>query len=372
MCFWLAPSPYKPKKKQLERASSVPKRVPALPTAILFYATHAREVDEPKGLWLADADGDVRPLQDFKDVVGEEIEDIEAKPDGTACVLHLKAHVVLVEGQQKKPLAEEGHDFFERLTGWNTNGSRYVLSTGDKHVLFDNKGNNLGPLPSSGNKMIMLGWDTSGEALYTIEKLSEEKWSLKRMTPSGKVFWQTPISSNSRFFGILESDKCAVFPRFGENACLIQLGELGSYIVHEEDGTLQPAEPSNSLLSVSPSGRLAVHAGPQSLRRDEEVRLLKIINCEDPLIPYPLVRFTGTRIEHIRWCADESRFAFLVRGRDHDQKRLLMVRGGERYARSLSLPGQDPKCFDWVSPKFVPENSSIPGSPRSGVRDDGI
>ena len=70
----------------------------------------------------------------------------------------------------------------------------------------------------------------------------------------------------------------------------------------------------------------------------------------------PLIRFYGRISTTIKWSPDESRFAFFVYRKgtvSKNRKILFFARPGDRYAESVSISGQDPGAFDWVSPGLL-------------------
>lgn len=345
-----------------ERATAPEPRIsiPARSTSLLFNASKAREVDEPKGPWWADPDGESAPLGDLAKLLKEKfasgtIRDMEARPDGKACVLHLDDRVVLVSsGWKAKLLAKnKGYFFFDRRIGWNGIGSRYVLATKDIALLYSGGGKKIGPvpLPPEVEEVETLGWAADGQSVLHLRKIGDEQWCLLRCNLEGALLWESPIPFKARHVSLSEKEKWRVFPRFGEAGALVLLGYRKSYVV-SGDGTLQRLE-EDEPITVSPSGHLAVYPGPRSIREDDGVQLLRIEDCGASRGAYPLVRYTGELPKDIRWSADESRFAFLTRTGNEGQQRLLSVRVGERHARSLSLPGQDPVCFAWVSPRLL-------------------
>lgn len=130
---------------------------------------------------------------------------------------------------------------------------------------------------------------------------------------------------------------------------VVMLGSIGCFVV-TRDATLCSAGGREIPLSVSPSGRFAVFAGPRSSKSEEGRVLLQICGGEKDAGQLPLVRYTGRMPARIEFTQDETRFAFLTRrDRDHP-RRLFVVRMGERHARAVSLPDQEPSGFGWVRP----------------------
>ena len=69
---------------------------------------------------------------------------------------------------------------------------------------------------------------------------------------------------------------------------------------------------------------------------------------------HPFVRYTSPNgrgellPDRVRWTLDEEQFAFVPRSDPDVPPRLYAVRCGERYARAVSLPGQEPTGFAWA------------------------
>ena len=94
----------------------------------------------------------------------------------------------------------------------------------------------------------------------------------------------------------------------------------------------------------SPSGRYVIEQGPRSMR--EGVVLLRVVDTRAEA-PLPLIRCHGQYANAFLWAPDESAVAFkLDQG---DEKRLMMARLGDRHASPVSLPGQRPEAFGWMT-----------------------
>lgn len=99
---------------------------------------------------------------------------------------------------------------------------------------------------------------------------------------------------------------------------------------------------------TSPSGRYNIHRGPQSMR--EGVLLLQVLDTRGDT-SFPLIRCYGRHAHDYLWAPDESSVAFRVS--QGDERRLMVARLGDRHATPVSLPGQMPKAFGWMTPALL-------------------
>lgn len=305
------------------------------PADLIYWATEEREVDEPRGLWRSSADGTL-PVEGFGSERGENVE-LEAAPDGT-CVLVLRQPdaMLLRTGHVPKRIADWEGSFFT-FQGWSSDGEYVALPLSEKDRLFDRNGNGVDRLPDGAR---VIGWHPEGHSLYCLTGRGERERTLMLFAPDRGVIWeQQLVFSRSNYASVIRG---RVVRAPAQDGVLIDLGDVGQYCVR--GAVLEPSD-AEIPLSVSPTGRYVVEKGPWSRHRT----LLRIIDRHGGELP--LVRYTGPLPPYMRWSPDEARFAFIVRNRDHPA-RLFTVRLGERYARAISLPGQKPTTFAWVSPKL--------------------
>ena len=98
----------------------------------------------------------------------------------------------------------------------------------------------------------------------------------------------------------------------------------------------------------SPSGRYQIDMRPRSMRKG--VLLLKVIDTRGET-HFPLIRCYGRYPNDYLWAPDESSVAFRVR--QGDERRIMVARLGDRHAMPVSLPGQRPGAFAWMTPRLL-------------------
>ena len=325
-----------------------PERRRAEAGVLLYIATDAIEVDEPEGLWILSERGGVIPVTGALDLVGDEMEAIDASPDGGACVLQTsKEWLWLVD--QRQPKVFNKPDNLQLSLGWNPAGTHFAAASGDGLHVWTRDGSPLSPIPfpvGVNQHRPEVAWESTGDAV------------ILRARPD--------YSSPSRLTRLdLFGHETLLYEGFGKSALhidftVIPLGQREGTLVNSNLGKVlvthtgaQQWDESDVPLSVSPSGNYRVFEGPQSKNWKEDVHLLRVEKCNTQANRLPFFRFRGWFGNSIRWSLDESRFAFLVSRKDAAYGRrtntLLYVRTGDRYAEAVSLPRQNPQTFTWVT-----------------------
>ena len=158
---------------------------------------------------------------------------------------------------------------------------------------------------------------------------------------------QIPVPVENRYAHLLDRENLWVYAGPDGSEPFLRLSKLGLFRVSPA-GELTEVQVSDAPLSVSPSGRFALHLGPLSLKHREGRRLLEFRGTATAKAELPLVRYAGERPTFVQWTLDESRLAFLTEATRASVPHLFTIRVGERHARAVSLPGQRPSGFAWV------------------------
>jgi hypothetical protein len=267
---------------------------------------------------------------------------------------------------RKKPRfieAESGYS--DIFAGWNGTGTHYAFDNGTTTQFFDREGNRIGdiPVPSVnkdedpwGTDRKCLGWSTDGRRLLRADKNDDGELFIHASTDFKSWARLLVIPESS---GYMTDEKYWRIRGGTQDRTTVGLGSFGEISINSngEVQKLTAETTSSEALSESPSGTYRVESGPVSVRRQEGVHLLRFVDQRPDSKPLPFVRFFGELNDVPAWSADESRLAFFVRGDrkagHNPEDRLFIARLGDRHALPVSLPGQRPRVFAWISPALL-------------------
>jgi hypothetical protein len=310
---------------------------------LLYWSTVDCEVDEPAGLWRSTRDGTTMPVLAFRQMSGVECVQLEAAPDGKALIMLRKPKVLLIRpGREPHAVAAWEHSFSVPSLGWSANGAFFALPFDDGDRVFDSSGGVVS-VPKS---LEIVGWHREAQTFYAVRKEGKELAFLGLIDPERGLLWETEIPVRRPQYSFFRREEWLLQFILGSGDPIVQLGELGQYRVRPDGQLEQSAEPLP--LSTSPRGRRELSEGPRSMH---DRILLRLRDADGTT--HPFVRYTSPNGRcdllpaRVRWTLDEEQFAF-VPGRYRYAARLYAVRCGERYARAVSLPGQEPEGFAWA------------------------
>jgi hypothetical protein len=273
---------------------------------------------------------------------------IEASIDGAACVLKgdTASTLLLDRKEVKLPFAPHSEGL-----GWNHTGTMYAALSDDRIHIMKRDGSKIAEVgvrqaksPSS------VGWASDGKALirevYDVETKRLTVHYLDRLKD-----WRLKFECDVQTCHFLSKGR---FVSLGPMGAVMLFSVSGVTVLLDSTSGLITASRS-TLLSVSPSGRYKVNRGKRSRRPG--VTLLEI---EEAGVLLRLIRLFGNFHGEARWSFDESRLSFLA-GRDIDRRmwsgqaeyRLMTARIIDRHAVPVSMPGQNPTHFAWLSQSLI-------------------
>lgn len=326
-------------------AASPGKRRAAQAMELLYWATQAREVDEPAGLWRVKAGGEAEPVAGWTAQKSGDSARLDAAPDGRALLVARESEVLLVHaGAPPRVVSADKRGLFQPTLGWSADGSHFALALDGRDRVFDAEGTEREIDPAAE----IVGWHpTEPTCFFALRKESEEQALLQLVDATAGLLWEHALERrSSRFASVFAREAWRVHSAVGGGgAAVIRLGHHGAYIL-DARRELHALNSDDAALSVSPGGHRALLAGPRS----DHGRILLRIDTADGTRE-PLVRYTAASPEllptRVCWTIDEAQFAFMTRRSSEHRQRLYTVRCGERHARAAALPGQEPSDFAW-------------------------
>jgi hypothetical protein len=306
---------YGRRRAPAQKMAAAKRARPAKGACVIYWARDDRERDEPCGLWALTEQGGLLHLEALSTALKGATFPLdisfEATADGEVCLVRFGGHLVLLlpNGKLRPLLSISELDILK--TEWSPQQTHLLIALSNQLVIFDRE----------------------GEIVTRIDFPPNGRPGIPEWEPDGKVFVEVKVRKGN-------SEESLPYWLAG--------GDCWDPLSREEwrgrvDASLHR---DTGLISRSPLGRCQIFDGPSSLRSREGVHLLKIQATEDGR-ELPLVRFIGRLQKPVSWSPDESRFAFYVRT-DEGERRLLVVRVGDRYARVASLPDQRPTGLAWI------------------------
>jgi hypothetical protein len=262
----------------------------------------------------------------------------------------------LCSGREPRTVAA-GSIALDEFASWNGPGTRYALLIEKTALIFDRFGERVATvtLPMDALRGQVLGWSIDGQHLFYAHTTRDDRLILQRL--DGFDRWhQLLVRDKSSSYGSSMQSWGLKMELDGHT--LLSLGSHGVVRLDSNGDIRDPDVKTDAealkLLTQSPSGTYTVQQGPVSWRRDEDVHLLRIVDCREGSDPIPLVRFFGKLKGVPSWSADESRFAFFVQpgfaaSHHTTENRLMVARIGDRHAHSAAMPGQSPRAFVWLN-----------------------
>jgi hypothetical protein len=294
-------------------------------------------------------------LSKLKRIFNDNFSSIDISPDGEGCMVRMFDEWILFCPNQKPKRFEENEITFS--IGWNPQSTLYAGLTRDMIKLWKRTENESFSIKISENIESYrnnVRWEATGESfIFEVEGNFRTPYKIFRIDLIGNF---TPLELNglSPNEQRMRSYTPRIFTLGASHGTLFRSEKLGNVLINKSDVKAWPE--SSIPIGVSPSGRYRIFEGPSSYRSKEGVTLLRVEEWKEKMTELPLIRFYGKIDSPIKWSPDESRFAFLVHRKNAEyncREALLFSRPGDRYAETVSIQGQEPKFFTWISPNLV-------------------
>jgi hypothetical protein len=322
-------------------SSPAPPRARTRAAQLVWWTSHAIEIDEPAGAWTLEDRRGARAVGGLPSPLDRSFYDpTPAANSGSAYLIRDETGYALVRersGLRHLPELSDNATFL----GWHPHGSAFAFMDRGSLKVFEATGQPR-EVAAPPVEPTQLAWLDEGALLLGSGRLGE----LRFLYCSPGRDWRDinlPPSAQTTSLGLLDP----AFLDLGSDGVLVTA--MDPPLVVAADGEAKPWVGKSSPLAVSPSGRLQLYQGPRS--RNEGVVLLRIKDVDTDR-DLPLVRFRGESHRDFAFSPDESRLGFILRGLDNEW-RVMQVRIGDRYAMPVSLPGQDSKTFAWLTPRLL-------------------